>query len=57
MTDNPDDWHPVKEAMYDVNDLFDQVETNEARAHIDDAVIHLKGALEAEREYTDTGDK
>lgn len=43
------DWHPVKEAAYDVNHLYEEVESEVAKAHIEDAVTSLKSALKAER--------
>lgn len=50
-----EDWHPIKREMYDVNALFEQVETDTARANIDDAVICLKAALESERSHDSEG--
>ena len=52
-TDDTDreDWHAIKREMYDVNALFEEVETDTARANIGDAVICLKAALEAERSH------
>ena len=48
--DYPDEWHPVMKAAYDVNHLYEQVETEVAKAHIEDAVISLKSALKAEEQ-------
>jgi len=43
-----DEWPDLKRAAYDVNHLYEQVESEAAKAHIEDAVISLKSALKAE---------
>ena len=48
-----EEWHEVEQAAFDVNHLYETVETEEAKAHIEDAVISLKSALLAERNNDD----
>jgi len=46
-------WHEVEQAAFDVNHLYETVETEEAKDHIQDAVRSLQSALRVERNNDD----
>jgi len=41
----------LRDAMYEINDCWEHVDSNAAGAHIDDAIHHLKAALREVEEH------
>lgn len=40
----------LREAMYEVNECWEHAEKEPTKAHIDDAIHHLKAAIESEKD-------